>query len=92
MKHLFWILWSAEFLFLTWMLWDEMKLKYLSLPPYLALGFVWLILSIIVKYIVKSDTAALVMVGIPAVPLGLMAIFLVIVFIISVVAGPIRWN
>jgi hypothetical protein len=32
------------------------------------------------------------MVGIPGFPLAIMAIFIIIIYIINLVAGPIRWN
>ncbi len=92
MKHLFWILFASEALFLLWMLIDEMKLKYLSMPAYIPIGFLWLLISIVIKLAFKSDKVALVMVGIPGVPLAFMAVFYIIVMIIELVAGPIRWN
>lgn len=92
MKHLFWILCAAEIFFLFWMLWDEMKLKHLAMPAYIPMGFIWLLLAIIVKLVVKSDKVALLMVGIPGVPPMIMAIFLLIVYVINLVSGPIRWN
>lgn len=92
MKYLFWILFTSEVLFLLWMLWDEMKIKYLSMPTYIPLGIVWLLLAILVKLVFKSDQVALVMVGIPGVPLAFKAVFYIIVMIIELVSGPIRWN
>jgi len=92
LKHIFWILWICESIFLVWMFMDELKLKYLSMPAYIPLGFLWLILAIVVKLVVKFDKAALIMVGITGIPLLLMAIFLIIIFIIELVSGPIRWN
>lgn len=92
MKHLFWILFALESIFLFWMLWDEMKLKYLSMPAYIPLGFLWLLISIVIKLVLKSDNLALVMVGIPGVPLAFMAAFYIIVMVIEFVSGPIRWN
>ena len=74
------------------MLWDEMKLKYLSMPAYIPIGFLWLLISIVVKLVLKSDNLALVMVGIPGVPLAFMAVFFIIVMVIEFVSGPIRWN
>ena len=92
MKHLFWIFFALETSFLLWMLWDEMKLKYLSMPAYIPIGFLWLLISMLVKLAFKSDKVALVMVGIPGVPLAFMAVFYIIVMIIQLVSGPIRWN
>jgi hypothetical protein len=92
LKYTFWILWSAELIFLGWMLMDEMKLKYLSMPMYIPLGFLWVLLALFVKWVLKSDTAALIMVGIPGIPLMLMGVFLLIVWMVSIISGPIRWN
>lgn len=92
MKHLFWILFASEVLFLLWMLVDEMKLKYLAMPAYIPLGMIWLLLALFVKLVIKSDKIALVMVGIPGIPLLFMLGFLIIIFLINLIAGPIRWN
>lgn len=92
MKYLFWILFGSETLFMFWMLWDAMKLKYLSMPPYIPLGFLWLLIAIIFKLVIKSDKIALVMVGIPGVPLLIMAGFLIMVYVVTLFTGPIRWN
>ena len=92
MKNLFWILWSAEMLFLLWMLWDEMKLKHLSLPGYISFGFLWLAVALLIKLFFKSEKAALILVGIPAVPLAFMGVFLLVIFIVQLISGPVRWN
>lgn len=92
MKHLFWILWSAEFIcMLVWLI-DEMKLKYLPMNNMVSIGFLWLGVALFVKLGLKSDKSALIMVGIPGFPLAIMAIFIIIIYIINLVAGPIRWN
>ena len=64
-----------------------MKFKYLSMPTYIPIGFLWLLISIVVKLAFKSDIVALVMVGIPGVPLAFMAVFYIIVMIIELVSG-----
>jgi hypothetical protein len=92
MKHLFWILFALETSFLLWMLWDEIKLKYLPVPAYIPLGILWMLLAVIVKVLFKSDQMALVMVGIPGVPLLFMLGFMIKVFVVNLVGGPIRWN
>ncbi|MBK7233063.1 MAG: hypothetical protein IPH93_12585 [Saprospiraceae bacterium] len=76
MKYLFWILWSIELGFMLWWLFDEMKLKYLSMNPSVYLGFVWLILALVVKFLVKSDTIAMYMVGIPGALLAIMGLLI----------------
>jgi len=76
MKYLFWILWSIELGFMLWWLFDEMKLKYLSMNPSVYLGFVWLILALVVKFVIKSETIAMYMVGIPGALLGVLGLLI----------------
>ena len=82
----------SEFIFMTWMLLDELKLKYLSMPLYIPVGFIWLVLALIVKLVIKKDILALVMVVIPGIPLAIMAAFIIVVYIIQFSGGTIRWN
>jgi hypothetical protein len=91
-SYIFWILWSIDLLFLSWMTWDELKLKYLSMPIYIPLGFIWLLLCLILKTVIKLDKVSLIMVTIPSIPLLIMIGFMVIIFVVNLVAGPIRWN
>ena len=92
MKYLFWILWLSEFIFMIWMLLDELKLKYLPMPPYIPIGFLWLAIAIVVKLVIKSDILALVMVVITGLPLAFMGGMLILMLIIEFINGPIRWN
>ncbi|MBK9270131.1 MAG: hypothetical protein IPM48_00915 [Saprospiraceae bacterium] len=81
MKYLFWILWSIEFVFMLWWLFDELKLKYLSMNPSVYLGFLWLIIALVTKVLIKADNTALWMVGIPAALLAVLGI-LVLLYIV----------
>lgn len=92
MKYLFWILWSSELAVMLWWLFDEMKLRYLPMNAMVPFGFLWLGAALFIKLGIKSDKYALIMVGIPGVPLAIMALFLLLIFIINIVAGPIKWN
>lgn len=64
MKHIFWIIFALEALMLLWSFRIEMMLN-LPMPPYIPMGFIWLLLVLIVKFIIKSDRIALAMVAIP---------------------------
>ena len=77
---------------MTWWLYDEMKLKYLPMPNMVPICFIWLGAALLVKLGLKSEKYSLIMVGIPGVPLAIVALFLLVVFIINIVAGPIKWN
>ncbi len=92
LKYAFWITWSVELIFILWMTWDELKLKHLAMPAYIPLGILWLLVALIIKTIIKSDKSALIMVAIPGVPLLFMIGFILVVYIVDFVAGPIRWN
>jgi hypothetical protein len=92
MNLLFYIFWISELMFLVYMWIDEMKLKYLSMPMYIPLGFFWILVAALVKWGLKHDKAALVMVTIPGIPLLIMGVFLVVIFIVNVLFGPIRWQ
>lgn len=87
----FWTLWCIELAVLLWLLWDELKLTYVPMNPWIFVGFLWLIAALIARLAGWTVVAA-VLVIIPGVPLAIMAFFLLVVLIISLVAGPIRWN
>ncbi len=92
MKYLFWIIFFIESVLMLWWVSEEMKLKYIGMNPVVYLGFLILIIAILLKVVLKYDKAALILVGIPAIPLAFMGLFLLAVFIIQLVSGPIRWN
>jgi hypothetical protein len=91
MNLLFWILFASETLFLFWALCDAATSISLPMPPYVPAGFLWLSLALVVKLAFKSSKIALILVGIPAIPLLIMLLFVIVVFIASLF-GPIRWN
>ena len=80
MKYIFWVLFASETLFMLWMLWEEMKLRYLTMPAYIPVGFLWLILILILKFVIKSNKIAFIMVVIPAIPLIIMLMILIAVY------------
>ena len=88
MKYIFWVLFASETLFMLWMLWEEMKLRYLTMPAYIPVGFLWLILILILKFVIKSNKIAFIMVVIPAIPLIIMLMILIAVYI----SKPTRLN
>ncbi len=76
---------------MLWWLFDELKLKYISMNPMVTVGFIWLAAALFIQLNGKSK-AALIMVGIPGIPLLIMGVFLLVVMIIQLFSGPIRWN
>lgn len=77
---------------MIWWVAEEIKLQYIAMNPMVYLGFLILIMAVILKVVLKYDKAALILVGIPAIPLAIMALFLLVIFFIQLVSGPIRWN
>lgn len=92
MKNLFWILWSVELVFMLWWLFDDLKLKHIAINPFIGIGFLWLGVSLFCKIMIENKMISNILVIIPAIPLAIMAIFLLIVFLVQTFAGPIRWN
>lgn len=88
----FWTLWSIEMLVLLLWLWDDLQLEFLSVNPIIYLGFIYLLLAFVIKKIAGMEKWALVMISVPGLLLGIMALFLLIVLAIDTFAGPIRWN
>ena len=91
LKYFFWITWSIETVLMIWWLFDELKLKYIPMNPVVIIGFIYLPIALFV-YLSGKTKAAMIMVGIPAIPLLIMGLFLLVVMLISIFSGPIRWN
>ncbi len=89
MKHIFWIFFALEALMLLWSFRNEMMLS-LPMPPYIPMGFIWLLLVLLVKFLIKSDKIALVMVAIPGVPVLLFLLFWAGMAIYQLFGGRIR--
>jgi hypothetical protein len=87
---LFWFLWIIEVLFMLWWLLDDMKSQYLRINPMVYLGWVWVIAAGLL-YLAQVRWLALLLVGIAALPLAIMALYLLVILIASM-SGPIRWN
>lgn len=92
LKYLFWILWTCELLFMIWWLLGEMKLKYLSMNPMVPVGFVILFTALLLKLAFGMDKVAMWIVAIPGTLLAIMGIFALVILIMSLILGPIRWN
>ena len=45
----FWVLWAIEMLVMLLWLWDELKLEFLSVNPFIYLGFIILLVSLVIK-------------------------------------------
>lgn len=76
---------------MCWWLLSDLKLKYRPANPYAYLCLLWVGVSLGL-YLLKHGVAALTMVGIAALPLAVMGIFLGAVMLVSIFKGPIRWN
>ena len=76
---------------LLW-LWDDLQLEFLSVNPVIYLGLFFLLLALAMKKLAGMDKVALIMVSIPGLLLGIMALFLLIVLVINTYFGPIRCN
>ena len=87
----FWIIWGIELVFMLWWLFDDLKLQYISHNPMIPVLFLYLFGALVIRLAFNSPTISMMMVGIGAVPLAMMGLFLLGVFIASLF-GPIRWN
>lgn len=88
---IFWVLWAIEAAFMLWWLLDELKLTYLSVNPFVYVCWLWLFLALGL-FALNFRVVALILVGIAAIPLAIMGLFLGVVLIASIIGGPIRWN
>lgn len=76
---------------MLWWLLDEMKLVYLSVNPFVYLGWLWLGVALGL-FLLQFRVLAFILVGIAALPLAIMALFFGVILIASIFGGPIRWN
>lgn len=86
----FWVLWAIECAFMLWWTFSELKLIYLSVNPMVYLGWLWLVVALVL-FVAELRLFASILVGIAALPLAIMGLFLGVVLIASLF-GPIRWN
>jgi len=86
----FWTLWGIECAFMLWWTFSELKLTYLSVNPSVYLGWLWLVVALVL-FAANLRVIATILVGIAALPLAIMGLFLAVVMIASLF-GPIRWN
>lgn len=87
MNYIFWICWIGEIGVVGWWMLDEMKLKYLQPNPYAFLGFLYLLVTLGVRYGLKLPGVSTAMVAVPAVPL----LFLLLIIVVSMLTGG-KWN
>jgi hypothetical protein len=89
---LFWTCWGIEFVFMLWWLFDDMKLTYIKLNPFIYIGFMWLMVALVIRLALGMKGISLTMVSITAVPLAIMGAFLLVVMLASLSGKPMRWN
>lgn len=88
---LFWVLWIIEAIFMTWWLFSELKLTYLKVNPFVYVGWLWVIGSLLL-YVGGWYKTALILTGIVGVPLAIMGLFLAVIMVVQLFGGKIRWN
>ena len=88
---IFWTLCGIEAIFMTWWLAGELKLKYLRINPTVYLGWSYLIIAAVL-HLTGFKIMALVMTMLAALPLAVMGLFLLVMLIVRIFGGPIRWN
>lgn len=87
MNNLFWILWIAEFILALWWVITELQLTHLKPNPFAFLSLLYLFLTLAVRFGSGLTKISMGMVLVPAIPLLMMALIVVI----SVISGK-RWN
>ncbi len=88
---IFWVLWAIECAFLLWWTWSDLRLGSQAINPAIYWAWLWLIGSLVL-YLCQIRTIALLLVGVAAIPLAIMAAMAIAVFIAQTFFGPIRWN
>lgn len=89
-ERLFWWLWAIEAAFMTWWLFDDLRLTQTPLNPAITLGWLWLIVALVFA-LAKAPSIASGMVILTALPLVFMGLYLLLI-LVSSLFGPIRWN
>jgi hypothetical protein len=87
MNTFFWILWIIEFILTGWWLQSEMKLTYLKPNPFVFITLLYLLATLGIRYGLRLPKISMGMVGIPAIPLAVM----LLIVIIAGITGA-RWN
>lgn len=86
----FWVLWGIEAIFMGWWLASEMR-STLSVGQSVYLGWAYLGLALLL-FLRNFRLVALILVGIGALPLAIMALVMVLYWFISFFDGRARWN
>ena len=87
MQVLFWICWTAEFVFACWWVFSEMGYKHLDPNPAAFVGMCYVLAVLGMRYVAGAIKISNVMVLIPAVPLAGMGLIVLISIIFKV-----KWN
>jgi hypothetical protein len=89
---LFWTFWSIEVVFMLWWLFDDLKLTYIQLNPFITIGFLWLMAALVIRLAMNARGISLTMVSITAVPLAIVGLYLLVILLSSLFGKPVRWN
>lgn len=87
MKYIFWICWTGEMIAVLCWIGSEMKLQYLKPNPFSFLSALYLLTVLAVRFGAGAEKLSAWMVILPALPLLLMMLFV----IIHTISGG-RWN
>ena len=87
MNILFWICWTAELGVVLWWIFTELQLEYLEPNMYSFLALGYLLLILLIRFQSGGKKIAMIMTGLPAIPLAGM---LFIIVIHSLSGG--KWN
>jgi hypothetical protein len=87
MKYVFWICWGGEFIAVLLWLIDEMRLVYLKPNPLVFVSFFYLFAVLIVRYPMGLLAVSNGMVLVPAIPL----VLLLLVVLLATITGT-KWN
>ena len=78
MNYIFWICWSAEFAACIFWIGSELKLQYIRPDPFSFLCTLYLLLVLALRIGMDAKKVSVMMVGLPAIPLLAMLLFIII--------------
>ena len=87
MNIIFWFCWSVEVVLTIWWLFQDLKLTYLKLNPFITLSFLYLALVMLIRLGLNWTRVSDAMVLIPAIPL----VGLLLIITVHAKTGG-RWN
>jgi hypothetical protein len=77
---LFWTCWSIEMVFMFWWLFDDLKLTYIQLNPFITIDFLWLMTALVIRLAMNARGISLTMMSITVMPLAIMGLYLLVIW------------